>query len=35
MLAQRLNASGFTRTWALAGGLDAWRKAYGQVAANA
>ncbi|WP_244239790.1 hypothetical protein, partial [Pseudomonas aeruginosa] len=27
--------SGFTRTWALAGGLDAWRKAYGQVAANA
>ncbi|MDU2613130.1 MAG: hypothetical protein E7C76_20090, partial [Pseudomonas aeruginosa] len=35
MLAQRLNASGFTRTWALAGGLDAWRKAYGQVVANA
>ncbi|WP_134623427.1 thiosulfate sulfurtransferase GlpE, partial [Pseudomonas aeruginosa] len=34
MLAQRLNASGFTRTWALAGGLDAWRKAYGQVVAN-
>ncbi|MGC3194728.1 hypothetical protein ACPTGE_30860, partial [Pseudomonas aeruginosa] len=23
------------RTWALAGGLDAWRMAFGQVVANA